>query len=278
MTQEQFEDISVAAVTELWSQFGPLTEIWFDGGISDRIKGRIVPLLRKLQPGAIAMGAGIENSPNEVDWIGTESGEPAYPVWSTGCTKPGQGFTGVSPKNATNFCPKCGDCTLQAPDVWFWVPNTPIKSLSDLQRMYHATVGANAVMELDFAIDRTGNVDPSHMERYLEFGNWVRNCYGAAAAATDWELANQVELTVPAGVDRIAISEDLSRGQRVTSYKVEAQDPTGVWRPFSEGSAVGHKRINLVKAPLGAASKLRLTVTDGVALPANISLAAFMRC
>lgn len=87
-----------------------------------------------------------------------------------------------------------------------------------------------------------------------------------------------MELTVPAGVDRIAISEDLSRGQRVTSYKVEAQDPTGAWRPFSEGSAVGHKRINLVEAPFGAASKLRLTVTDGVALPANISLAAFMRC
>jgi alpha-L-fucosidase len=29
VTQSQFEDISVAAVTELWSKFGNLTEIWF---------------------------------------------------------------------------------------------------------------------------------------------------------------------------------------------------------------------------------------------------------
>ena len=40
VTQEQFEDVSVAAVTELWSSYGPLAEIWFDGGISDRIKSR----------------------------------------------------------------------------------------------------------------------------------------------------------------------------------------------------------------------------------------------
>ena len=32
VTQEQFEDISVAAVTELWSRYGSLAEIWFDGG------------------------------------------------------------------------------------------------------------------------------------------------------------------------------------------------------------------------------------------------------
>jgi hypothetical protein len=28
VTQEQFEDISVAAVTELWSKYGDLAEIW----------------------------------------------------------------------------------------------------------------------------------------------------------------------------------------------------------------------------------------------------------
>ena len=32
VTQEQFEEIALAQVTELWSRFGNLTEIWFDGG------------------------------------------------------------------------------------------------------------------------------------------------------------------------------------------------------------------------------------------------------
>ena len=34
-------------------------------------------------------------------------------MWSTGCVASGAGGTGVSPDKATNFCPKCGDCTLQ---------------------------------------------------------------------------------------------------------------------------------------------------------------------
>jgi alpha-L-fucosidase len=132
VTQDQFENISIAAVTELWTNYGDLAEIWFDGGISDRIKDRIVPLMQKLQPNAIAMGAGIKNNRNDVDWVGTESGMPKYPVWSTGCTNPGGGSTGVAPDKATGFCPKCGDCTLQSPDHWFWMPNTPIKV-----RAYH---------------------------------------------------------------------------------------------------------------------------------------------
>ena len=80
VTQQQFEDVSVAAVTELWSKYGQLAEIWFDGGISDRIKSRIVPLLQTLQPDAVTFGAGIGNDLNEVDWIGTESGVRLFAI------------------------------------------------------------------------------------------------------------------------------------------------------------------------------------------------------
>eukprot|EP00038_Savillea_parva_P024194 m.43322 g.43322 ORF g.43322 m.43322 type:complete len:467 (+) comp6390_c0_seq1:26-1426(+) len=279
VTQEQFEDISVAAVEELWSQYGNLSEVWFDGGISQRISSRIVALLNKYQPNAITMGAGIDNDKNEVDWIGTESGEPKYPVWSTGCNAPGAGSTGVSPDKATNFCPKCGDCTLQAPDHWFWMPNTPIKPLSQLQAMYHDTVGANAVMEMDFAIDRTGNIDPTHAVRYKEFGDWIRSCYGTPVASAPWTMTSTLELDVPATagpIDRVTVQEDLSRGQRIMAFSVEVQ-VTGstAWQPFATGSAVGNKRIALASSAVSHVAKFRLTVSDGVQLPANVTLAAF---
>jgi alpha-L-fucosidase len=221
VTQDQFENISLAAITELWSRYGDLQEIWFDGGISQRISSRVVPLLKQLQPNAIAMGAGITNSPNDADWVGTESGMPQYPVWSTGCcTVSGGGSTGVSPTTATDFCPKVGDCTLQAPDKWFWEPNAPIKSLAQMVDIYHGTVGQNCVMELDFAVDRTGNIDPTHSARYKEFGDWIRKCYGTPLASTGTAFAQtmQLNLTVtkdPAGatVDRVTVREDLSKGQ-----------------------------------------------------------------
>ena len=282
VTQAQFEAVHVAAVTELWSRYGNLTEIWFDGGISDSIKGRIVPLLRRLQPDAVPMGAGIENSANEVDWVGTETGEPAYPVWSTGCTAPGAGSRGVSPAKATNFCPKCGDCTLQSPDHWFWMPNTPIKPLAQLVAMYHGTVGQNAVMELDFAVDRTGNIDPTHAARYAEFGGWIDACYGDAnaAARSGPAFANASQLVLPLGkapvaVDRVAVSEDLAHGQRILAYTVEVQTAgSSAWAPFVAGTAVGHKHINIAPTATAAATALRLTVTSSVA-PPLIRLDAF---
>eukprot|EP00041_Stephanoeca_diplocostata_P039734 m.1637621 g.1637621 ORF g.1637621 m.1637621 type:complete len:471 (+) comp25984_c0_seq1:180-1592(+) len=281
VTQDEFEDISVAAVTELWSKFGDLTEIWFDGGISDRIKGKIVPLLNKLQPNAICMGAGIENSPNEVDWVGTETGMPKYPVWSTGCNKPGAGSTGVSPESATNFCPKCGDCTLQSPDHWFFMPGTPIKSLAEMIDMYHGTVGQNAVMELDFAIDRTGGIDPEHSTRYFEFGNWIRACYDKAVGASSWQLTNSVVLDLGkegATIDRVIVQEDLSRGQRITGYTVEVLAPkSSTWETFTTGSSVGHKHISIADHS-STVAQIRLNVTGGVALPANVSISAFAPC
>ncbi len=33
---------------------------------------------------------------------------------------------------------------------------------------YHASVGQNSVLELDFAVDRTGRIDPVHAARYAE--------------------------------------------------------------------------------------------------------------
>ena len=234
VTQEQFEDISVAAVTELWSHFGRLSEIWFDGGISAQVHDRIVHLLTTLQPDAVTYGSGISADKNAVDWVGTESGMPAYPVWSSGCAAAGgAGFRGTTPTQyPTTFCPKGSDCTLQAPDHWFWMPNTPIKSLATLIDMYHKSVGSNSVMELDFAIDRTGNIDPTHAERYAEFGAWIRSCYGTAVARTPWSLTDTLELAVAStdgagiGIDRIVIQEDISRGQRITSYSVDAMVPT----------------------------------------------------
>ena len=146
--------------------------------------------------------------------------------------------------------------------------------------MYHSSVGQNCVMELDFAVDRTGNIDPKHAARYREFGAWINSCYATPLAATGGFVnASQLELTVPAGavVDRVAVGEDLSGGQRILAYTVEAQIDGQHWQPFASGTSVGHKHISLVSKPVNGVSRLRLTVTKSVAAPA-IKLAAFAPC
>ena len=64
VTQQQFEAIALAQVTELWTQFGSLTEIWFDGGYTTDMKQELQGLLAKHQPHAIGYnGGGISANP-----------------------------------------------------------------------------------------------------------------------------------------------------------------------------------------------------------------------
>lgn len=47
---------------------------------------------------------------------------------------------------------------------------------------------------------------------------------------------------------------------------------------WATGSAVGHKRIEVSSLGSQYITKLRLNVSGGVELPANISMAAFRPC
>eukprot|EP00961_Rhodomonas_salina_P076462 1026725-Rhodomonas_salina.2 len=106
VTQQQYEQLALAQVTELWRNFGNLTELWFDGGIRNDEQTRLQKLLALLQPTAVAFdGSGISRHP--VCWVGTESGLPkGGGIWSAGPSDTGDPTSPV-------FCPKGCDTTLQ---------------------------------------------------------------------------------------------------------------------------------------------------------------------
>lgn len=55
-------------MTELWTQFGGLDEIWLDGGCGSMCD-KVGALVRKLQPNAVVFnGQGVSDSP--VRWCG----------------------------------------------------------------------------------------------------------------------------------------------------------------------------------------------------------------
>jgi hypothetical protein len=108
-TDEQYSAIVKEQVTELWTEYGNLTEIWVDSGL-----GGMSDLMVKLQPNA----AGTPLSPTR--WCGTESGHPSKDVgpgdiWNTG----GGNF---GDPNADNWQPKFCDPQLFQEHVWFWEP------------------------------------------------------------------------------------------------------------------------------------------------------------
>jgi alpha-L-fucosidase len=151
-----------------------------------------------------------------------------------------------------------------------------IRSLQELISVYHDTVGRNGVLELDFAIDRTGLVDPEHVKRYQEFGTWIRGCYGKPLVETSGNTTT-LELSLPAGasVDRVVIQEDQRQGQRIRTWTLEQQASDGSWEELTAGTSVGNKRIALFNET--KAGKLRLSVTS-VDAPAIARFAAHAPC
>jgi hypothetical protein len=141
-----------------------------------------------------------------------------------------------------------------------------LNPLSTLIDVYHRSVGCNGKLELDFAISRTGQLDPAHRAAYSAFGSWMRRCYGTplASVVPGEGLVTLLPLVpqggAPIAVDRVMMREDLSGGQNVRSYAVEYQDGSGVWSPFGNATTIGNKKIHVREGGSVNATALRLTL------------------
>ena len=275
LTQAEYEATSLSLMSELWSNYGSLYEIWLDGGcgaMCDEVNALLATRPNAAAAAAFNGGGGV--SANAVRWCGTEGGSPGgYPTtWSTTACTPAwcpDGSGSGSPPNATNasWYPSGVDATIQLNDHWFYTPGDALHSLKDLATFYHHSVGANGHLELDFAIDRTGNVAPAHAALYAQFGAWITSCYGAPVARGALAPgAASVDVPLPAGgvVDRVSLAETIAGGQFVISYEVLA-NVGGAWQPFSSGTTIGARKIDIALGGPVAATALRVTITAAFA-------------
>merc|ERR1712166_1601456 len=272
VSQPQFEKLCLAQLRELWTNYGAMSETWFDGGWANDAGAAVKALVHELLPTTAAFG-GEGVSPNPVKWVGTESGLPVGPIWSTGTQHQGD-------PNSTQFVPTGCDTVMMSPHTWFAIAGMGVRSLDDMINSYHATVGNNCVMELGFATLRNGLIPDDQVTRARELGDWISSCYGAPIVSTSRTTASSAILTldlthgVPSNMtkyfDRVVIQEDLSQGQRIRSYNVEYRQGSGSeWTNFSSGTSVGHKRIDIAPAPIsfqvGGGAAIRLVILGDVA-------------
>ena len=265
-SDDEYSRIVKQQVTELWTQYGEMTEVWIDSKRTDELE----KLMVQLQPNA-------EGTPaHPRGWCGTESGYPSRdvgdgPIWQTG-----EGFMGDA--NSPNWVDKFCDPQLFVDHIWFWQPDLAVRSLEDMIPIYHDIVGRGMVMELAFSIDRDGLVEASHAKTYKELGGWVRSCYGgqsAAASVTNIQ-GTVLEVNIPARTefDRFMIQEDIAMGQRIRNYTVTIDGGDGhEIKLVSNGTSVGRKRIHIFdKIYLSAEpTLLTLNITQSIAMP-HISL------
>lgn len=278
--QDDYNALVLAHLTELWANYGNLTEIWFDGGVPMSQLAPVSALVNQLQPEAVVFGGygpGLSIR-NPVRWIGTESGHAPAETWDLDTRTAGDGFgNGAGIPNGTDWVPAECDVSLLASGAWYWSSDgaTP-RTLTALQSIYEESVGRNCYLNLGVHPDMSGRIPLEHKQSYSAFGAWVNECYHSAPVNTTGALqavpsGGSISLEIGAGfaVNRVVVAEDISQGQLVRSWRIDARlegEGSGGggggagWQSVAEGQSIGHKRIVPLPTAAASASALRLTI------------------
>ena len=262
--QAKYAASKIKQVEELWGNYGPLAEIWLDGGLASPKAGYdILPHLKQLQPKAMVMGGG--NCPVEtVRWIGGESGKTQYPCWATG---DGVFDDSLGSPDGKVWCPGEADVDLLH-GSWLWHPKSDEKlyNLDQLMEIYYGSVGNNCNLLINAAPGPDGLVPEAQLKRFREFGREIQRRFGTSLAETNGEgITVELSLDKPMWIDHVTLMERITEGERVREYVVEGK-VGGEWQKIGGGTCVGHKRIERIKPIEVAAVRLRVISSIGTPL------------
>ncbi len=262
---------------ELWSRYGDLVEIWFDGGVLPPEKGGpdIVPLAKKLQLRAMYF----QGPASTIRWVGNENGVAGYPCWAT---VPSRRAAESDPKIMAHGDPEGslwlpGECDVPLPGHgWNWTPDQPkdINPLPRLIEIYYCSVGRNCNLLLNATPNTDGLIPEANIKHYVALGREIRRRFGNPVAETNGVGTEVIlKLKRPEVIDHVVIMEDIRYGERVRKYKVEGLVPGNKWRRLCEGISIGHKRIQKF-SPVRAAA-VRFCAEKAAAPPRIRKLAVY---
>lgn len=283
--QEAFAKLGAKMTEELVSRYGPLCEIWYDAGLPHPDDGGpdVLPVVDRYQKEIV-----FYHSPQrrEHRWIGNESGYAGDPCWATmpdlaaaerahQQAGPNRDMLLHGDPAGTLWSPAMVDVPIRTHE-WFWRPGDDPKVYSPeaMVEMYYKSVGLNSTLIFGGTPDRDGLVPEVDFRAYAEFGKEIRRRFGNPVAETKGRGNNvTLRLKRPARIDHVSIMEEISEGERIRVYKVEALTGASQWTPLGAGESVGHKRIHRFSAM--DAAEVRLTVMKSTAEPFIRSLAVF---
>ncbi|MCU6712700.1 alpha-L-fucosidase [Paenibacillus sp. J5C_2022] len=271
-----YDQFYLQQLEELLTGYGSLVELWFDGAGSE---GReydwpsIISMVKQHHPEAMIFNMGAPT----IRWVGNEDGLAPYPCWNTAESAKISMFSDQS----LQWLPETPQWVPAECDVpiregrWFWRSGEEdrILSLESLMDIYYRSIGHGATLLLNVAPDNRGLMPEADMERVLAFGEEVRRRFAKPIAETHGEGDEVVlELEGATLIDHIIAMEDIRYGERIRQYVLEGRYGDE-WKELSQGTAIGHKRIDRI-APV-CVDAIRLRITESAANPVIRQLAVY---
>ena len=289
-------------LTELLSNYGEVSEVWFDGANGGdgyyggaretrKIDNRTYydwpntgTIVRGLASKAVIFGGGRGGS--DIRWCGNEEGFAGETNWCTG------------QENGAYWIPSEVDVSIRP--GWFYheAEDEKVRTPENLLKIYLESVGRGAGLLLNLPPDKRGLIHENDVKALLEWkkildATFTNNLAARAKASastyrgkskqyaatnvtdgskeTYWATDDDVKtgsLEINLGktqkVNYISIQEYIKSGQRVKSFEVDVWKDNA-WVNAANGTTIGYKRI----LPLNAAetSKIRINITDAKACP-----------
>lgn len=240
---------------ELLTNYGEIDYVWFDGAydpfggdvlnpktmkrIGNGYGDAITTMVRNLQPQAVVFGG----TKPDVRWSGSEQGWASYPLWNN-VPKGASAEYWVGPESS-GWLP--AEANIHTRDRWFWYPDSDktLRSVDFLTKVYLESIGRGANLLVNMTPDTSGLIVPAETQRLADFGKKIGSMFSREikvlhAVNTEKELV--IDLKGKTKLGLLELEEDISKGQHISSYNLEAWI-NGEWRPVVTGTSVGRKRI-----------------------------------
>ena len=286
---------------ELLTEYGDIFEVWFDGanggdgwygGANERRQitkdyygwPETFKMIRELQPQCVIWSdAGGDRG--DLRWVGTEAGYVGETNWSL---VPREGrlthqLLHYGAEDGELWV--AGETNTSIRPGWFYheTENEHVKSLSKLMDTYYKSVGRNSCLLLNFPIAPNGRIHPTDSLRGIAFKHMIDEVFKTNLAekakitrsrvGDGLPVATTISFKHPTLFNRFLAEEDITLGQRVKKFSLEAL-VDGKWQPLRDMlvedgkdglTTIGHRRI--ICFPTVRATQLRFTISDAKAEP-----------
>ncbi len=261
----EYNDFFVGQLNELFDNYGPIDEIWFDGACGEGPNGkrqvydwaRFYATIRKRNPNCVIAVSG-----PDVRWVGNESGFARESEWSVLPTSSidnkavEKGFEAyhfddkdmalkaLSTEQGFNAqAPTLGALeNVLAADAWVWYPaecdvsirrwwfssgkpDNWLKTLPQLMDIYLRSVGHNAVLLLNVPPTASGKLDADDVALLKQFGQVLRKTFGRNLLGKVKPGQTAFKPIKPITFDTVVVQENIAFGQLVERFRVEIQEP-----------------------------------------------------
>ncbi|PZX64634.1 alpha-L-fucosidase [Hydrotalea sandarakina] len=294
-----YNAVFVNMLKEIFTNYGPITELWWDGANGEGPNGKkqiydwplFIQTVRKLSPQTLIFS---DVGP-DIRWVGNEKGIAGTTNWNTLDTatfSPGIGAPPADTLQTGNYNGCCyipAECDVSIRPGWFYHSNEDslVKTPLQLWNIYTKSVGRGANLLLNVPPNRKGLFNSEDSLALMQFKQLREEAFAknllqrGAMVTTNHTNRKDVKRRYPAyhyifkesvSMNCVVLEEDLTKGQAISSVNISISINGEVQQTIPI-TTVGHQRM--VFFPTCKATELSVVVSGAKNLPYLKQIAAY---